>query len=112
MKRAPRIGTIIFKSLDMLIESCAYILISLGIFFIISSIVGVFRFPDFYTKLHAAGVADSFGIPLCLLGLALLQTSWLSALKVIVIIILFFLLSPTSTHALIKAAWTSKTKQD
>lgn len=94
----------------MLVEIIAYILLVLGIFFIISSIVGLLRFPDFYTKMHAAGVADSFGIPLALLGLSMLQSSWIGSLKVIAIILLFFLLSPTNTHALIKAAWISKLK--
>lgn len=92
--------------------SCAYAFMCIGIFFIISSIVGLFRFPDLYTKMHAAGVSDSFGIPLCLFGLALMQTSWLSMIKIMAIIILFLLLNPTSTHALIKAAWMSKTKTD
>lgn len=94
----------------MLIEIIAYTLITLGIFFVLSSLIGLFRFPDFYTKMHAAGVADSFGIPLCLIGLCLLQTSLISAVKVVVIIILFFLITPTSTHALIKAAWFNKLK--
>lgn len=94
----------------MLISIIAYSLIISGIFFIISSIVGLLRFPDFYTKMHAAGIADSLGIPLVLLGLAFLQASMIDSLKVVAIIILFFLLSPTSSHALIKAAWIKKLK--
>jgi multicomponent Na+:H+ antiporter subunit G len=94
----------------MPMQILAYIMITIGLFFIISSIVGLFRFPDFYTKIHAASVADSFGIPLCLLGLAMLQTSLLSSLKILIIMILFFLVSPASSHALVKAAWTGKLK--
>lgn len=86
----------------------SWILIALGSFFIMSSVLGLFRFPDFFTKIHAAGVADSFGIPLCLLGLSLAQSSLLGAIKVLGITLLFFLLSPTSNHALIKAAWMHK----
>lgn len=61
--------------------------------------------PDIYTKIHATSIADSLGIPLCLIGLALLQPNILSAFKIILILILFFILGPTNNHALIMAAW-------
>ncbi len=35
-------------------EAAVYILIGLGLFFNTLSIVGLFRFPDVYTRLHAA----------------------------------------------------------
>lgn len=89
----------------------AWIFIILGSFFIISSILGLFRFPDFFTKIHAVGVADSLGIPLCLFGFSLIQSSILAAVKILVIILLFFLLSPASNHAIIKAAWLDKNKE-
>ncbi len=88
-----------------------WIFIILGSFFIASSVVGLFRFSDFFNKIHAAGVADSFGIPLCLFGLSLMQTSMLNVLKIWTIIALFFILNPTSSHALIKAAWVNKEKK-
>jgi len=94
----------------MLIQIFAYILIVIGLFFVVSSIVGLFRFPDFYTKMHAAGVADSFGLQLCLLGFAMMQTSLISAIKIIAIMALFFVLSPTANHLLAKAAYLSKLK--
>lgn len=88
----------------------ASILLILGAFFILSSIIGLIRMPDIYTKTHAAALADSLGIPLCLIGLAFLQPNTINIAKIIVILILFFILSPTNSHALILAAWKSGLK--
>ena len=38
--------------------------------------VGVLRFPDFYTRLHAASVTDTSGATLLLLGMALMAPDW------------------------------------
>jgi multicomponent Na+:H+ antiporter subunit G len=83
-------------------------LIIMGTFFILSAIIGILRFPDFYTRLHASGVSDSLGIPVFLIGLSFLQPDFTSGLKLILLAVIIFIISPTSTHALIKAAWVSK----
>ncbi len=59
-------------------EIIGYTLIAIGAFFILSSVVGLLRLPCFFTKIHAASIADSTGIPLTLLGLAMLQNSRLT----------------------------------
>lgn len=86
------------------------VLIVLGLFAIISGIIGLFRFPDFYTKIHASGLIESCGIPMTLVGLACLQGQCSYILKLIIISLLFLLLNPVSTHILGKAALISKTK--
>lgn len=93
-----------------LLEILGYITITIGSFFILTSILGLIRLPDFFTKIHAASIADSLGIPLCLLGLALMQHSLINSAKILVIILLFFLLGPTSSHALAKTAWIKRDK--
>ncbi len=79
-------------------------LIVIGLFFIASGIIALFRFPDFYTKLHAASVIECCGGPFCFVGLALLQTDYTSSFKLIAIAALVFLLNPVSTHALGRAS--------
>ena len=81
-----------------------FILIAIGFGFIITGIVGLCRFRDFYTKIHASSVIESCGAPFCLLGLSFLQTDFTSAFKLIVIIVLILLLNPVSTHALGRAS--------
>ena len=77
-----------------------WIMIFIGILFIISGIVGLFRFPDFYTKLHAVSVIECCGIPFCLIGLAMLQDSYSSSFKLLAITVVLFILNPVLTFAL------------
>lgn len=66
--------------------------------------LGLLRFPDFYTRLHAAGVTDTLCALLIVVGLAL--QSGLSLLTIKLALILLFLLftAPTASHALARAA--------
>lgn len=92
----------------LIISFIGWILITSGIFFIISAVVGIIRFPDFYSRLHASGVSDSCGIPMTLIGLACIQNNPLISTKLLFLAILVFIISPTSTHTLIKAAYANK----
>ncbi len=82
----------------------AWLLIIIGLFVVISGIIALYRFPDFYTKLHGASVIDCCGIPFCLFGLALMQDNYLNSFKLIAIIALIILLNPTATHAIARAS--------
>lgn len=66
--------------------------------------VGLLRFPDFYTRLHAAGITDTLCALLIVSGL--LVSAGLSLLTVKLVLILLFLLltAPIATHALARAA--------
>lgn len=78
-------------------------LIGGGAFVIIGG-VGLIRMPDFFTRLHAAGVCETLGAWLVLLGL-LLQAGWsLVSIKLIMIFLLLVITGPTATHALAKSA--------
>jgi len=81
-----------------------WILVLAGMFFIAFGIIALFRFPDFYTKLHAASVIECCGGPLCFIGLAMMQSDYTSSFKLLTIAILVFLLNPVSTHALGRAS--------
>lgn len=88
------------------------VMILLGAFFVFSGALGIVRFPDFFTRLHAAGVCDSLGLPLVLLGLACHADSGLVAAKLVLLTIFILFVSPTACHALAKAAFLAdKTKE-
>ena len=74
-----------------------------GIFVLIGAI-GLLRLPDFYTRLHAAGVVDTLGMALVLIGLSGHVQSWLGLLKLGIIGLFILFTSPVSTHALARAA--------
>ena len=69
--------------------------------------VGVLRFPDFYTRLHAASITDTAAATLALVGMALLAPSWLVVAKLAAVWLFLFLTGPTSSHAVANAAHTA-----
>ena len=82
----------------------AAILIGLGAFFLFMGAVGLIRFPDFCTRMHAAGKCDTLGSLLLLAGLACYSGVTLASVKILVIALFIFLTSPTATHAIARVA--------
>jgi len=80
-----------------------------GLIFYTGGAVGIIRFPDFYSRLHPAGKLDTMAIFLSLTGLALYNlhefslTALLTSLKITLIVVLVFVVSPTATHAIVDA---------
>ncbi|MGF1462107.1 MAG: monovalent cation/H(+) antiporter subunit G [Maricaulaceae bacterium] len=92
---------------SLALDAVSYAVILTGVFFVIAGSVGVVRLPDFYTRLHAAGVTDTLGAELVVLGLVI-QAGWsILALKLLLVGLLLFLTSPTATHATANAAWVA-----
>ena len=75
-----------------------------GIFFFTTATIGILRFPDFFTRLHATGKGDTLAVLLCLIGLAIYEGFSLTALKIVFIAVFMALAQPTATHAISKAA--------
>ncbi|MFQ5932159.1 MAG: monovalent cation/H(+) antiporter subunit G [Nitrospiraceae bacterium] len=86
------------------IEVASWISILAGSFFALTGGVGILRLPDLFTRLHAVGVTDTMGAGLILFGLMLQAGMSLVCVKLILILAFLLLTSPTSTHALAKAA--------
>ena len=80
------------------------LLVCLGVFFLLAGAVGLIRFPDFYTRMHAAGKCDTLGSLLVLTGLALHEGFDLASVKLIIVAVFIFVTSPTATHAIARAA--------
>jgi multicomponent Na+:H+ antiporter subunit G len=94
----------------MLIEIISWIFIVTGAFLSISGGVGIHRFPDFYSRLHAAGITDTMCAAAFLIGLGMQTGISISSLKLLLIFIFLFFSSPTATHALADAAMLSGLK--
>ena len=78
-------------------------LIGIGALFAFTGGVGLLRFPDFFTRTHAAGITDTAGTGLILLGL-LLQSDWASGVRLVLILLFTLFTSPTAAHALAQSA--------
>lgn len=78
----------------------------LGTFFILSASIGIVRFPDLYTRLHAATKASTLGISFILIGAFLflyIEHSLVSG-KLLLSIVFLFLTAPVSAHMIARAA--------
>ena len=94
----------------MIIDILSWILLLSGGALGIVGGIGIHRFPDFYSRLHAAGITDTLSAMLILLGLAL-QAGWsIAAFKLALIFMFLFYTSPTASHALANAAKQSGLK--
>ena len=75
-----------------------------GLFFHAVGAVGVLRFPDFYTRAHALGVADVAGAVLMCAALVVHGGLTLASGKLILLILFIYAANPAATHAVMRAA--------
>jgi multicomponent Na+:H+ antiporter subunit G len=86
------------------IDMASWLLILIGGAFGIIGGIGILRLPNFFARIHAAGMAETMCAPLILLAM-MLQTGWtLTTFKLFAIFMFLILTSPAATHALAKAA--------
>ena len=78
-----------------------------GAFLTVVGSLGVLRFPDFYTRMHAASITDTGAATLMLLGMMLMAATPLMALKLVLVWGFLMLTSPTASHAVANAAYSS-----
>lgn len=75
-----------------------------GGFFFLAGTVGLLRFPDVHSRLHAITKADNLGLGLVMLGLALQAESVPAAAKLVLTWLLALLASATSCYLIARAA--------
>ena len=68
-----------------MIEWLSMALLLVGAFFFFAGTVGLLRFPDVYSRLHALAKADNLGLGCIVFGLALQADSIAAALKLLLI---------------------------
>lgn len=90
---------------NLIRDLVSWALFLVGGFAVAVGALGLVRFPDFYTRLHAAGVTDTAGAELIVLGMILQAPTWLVAAKLAFIGVFLGLTSPVATHAIAHAAY-------
>ncbi len=85
-------------------EILATLALLTGAFFFLAGTIGLLRFPDLYTRLHAITKAENIGLGFLSLGLVILSDSWAEALRVILVWILVVLASATNAHLTAQSA--------
>jgi multicomponent Na+:H+ antiporter subunit G len=96
--------------LSVVADIFSWIFILLGSGFLLIGAIGLIRFPDVYSRMHAAGITDTLGVGLMIVGMIFQAGLTLVSVKLALIILFMFFASPTATHALAQAALGSGLK--
>jgi multicomponent Na+:H+ antiporter subunit G len=90
--------------MTLLLDLVSVAAISAGVFFFLAGVVGLLRFPDALSRLHALTKADNLGLGLVVLGLLPRAESLLSALMLLAIWALVQLAGATTAQLIGRAA--------
>ena len=76
--------------MEIFVDVLSAFLLFVGVFLGISGAIGLFRFPDFYTRMHAAGITDTL-CTACIMGGLILQAGFtLISVKLFFILLFTF----------------------
>jgi len=96
--------------MELLVDILSQVCLLGGAVFLLIGAIGVLRFPDFYTRLHAVSICDTLGAGLVLAGLMLQGGMSLVTVKLLLIFYFLMFTGPTAVHALAEAALQGKLK--
>jgi multicomponent Na+:H+ antiporter subunit G len=86
------------------LDILGWFLLGIGALVLLIGAIGLVRLPDFFTRMHAAGLIDTLGAGFVLAGL-MIEAGWsLNLPKLLMILVFLLFTSPTSSHALVHAA--------
>ena len=71
--------------------------------------IGIVRFPDLFTRMHAATKAASFGVVLMVISVAIYFSDAWVIFEVVLVITFIYLTAPVSFHMLGRAAYFLET---
>ena len=79
------------------------ILLFLGTVFILIASIGLVRFKDLYSRMHATTKATSFGVLLLLIAVSAYFNSWNIYMKAFLVIMFIYLTAPLAAHSIAKS---------
>lgn len=102
----------------IVLQAMSILLILVGTLFFLAGTLGLLRFPDIYTRLHALTKADNVGLGFVVFGLVLQADSLTSALLLILIWLLVMLAGASGGQLVAEAAlhhnipaWTKSSEE-
>ncbi|MFC1994589.1 monovalent cation/H(+) antiporter subunit G [Chloroflexota bacterium] len=90
-----------------MIDIIVTIFLTIGLFFILTGAIGLLRFPDVYSRIHATGLASTLGIGSVLIASLIYFSFNTHVFSVKELLVLGFLLltAPVATHMIGQAAY-------
>ena len=96
----------------ILIDIC----IGISVIFAFAGTLGVLRFPDTFTRIHASGNITTLGILGVIIGGVLYSGIYLQdgamVVKLLIMGVFYLVTTPISSHAIMKGAYKHRVKPD
>ena len=89
-------------------ELISYLFMAAGGIFAIFTVIGLMRFPDVYTRIHAAAVVLTISAVLLTMGIAIYVWEFYLSLKILMISLFFLASNPMATHAIARSSYKKK----
>ena len=87
------------------------ILILIGCLFVFIAALGILRFTDIHSRLHASTKATSFGLMLILIGVSLHYFTVVVVVKSILVLVFIYLTAPLAAHSISRSSETERNKK-
>ena len=88
------------------------VLVLSGLAFCCIGVYGLFKFKYAANRMHAAAIVDTLGISLCMLGFAVSAPDLFSGLKILLVVVFWWLSSPVASHLLCRLEITTDEQRD
>ncbi|WWR15874.1 monovalent cation/H(+) antiporter subunit G [Lachnospiraceae bacterium JLR.KK008] len=98
-----------FEWIRFIIGAC-FLLTGIVIFGI--ELYGVFHYRYVLNRMHTAAIGDTLGIGVCLIGLMIISGFHFTTLKILLIIIFLWCVSPVSSHLISRLEVTTNENLD
>jgi multicomponent Na+:H+ antiporter subunit G len=82
-------------------------LIVLGVVLFITEMIGIFKFKYVLNRMHIAGMGDTMGLSLTLLGTIVLSGLNFTSLKMGLVLVFLWLASPVASHLIARLEVTT-----
>ena len=83
----------------------AYIIMGVGVGFVLIGSLGMLRFRDIYSRLQASGVSDNAGLGLILVGL-IVHSGWdRHDITLLLLLLILLITNPIVTHSVARSAF-------
>jgi multicomponent Na+:H+ antiporter subunit G len=100
------------EAVNAVLDILTAILLLLGAYFSLVAGIGILRFPDTLTRVHAGTKPQVFGLA-CILTAVILSTRNWSAIAIMLLILLFQMLTtPAAAHMIGRAAYRRQRPDD
>ncbi len=89
----------------MIREVIAIVFLLAGLVFCVTTIVGMYRFPDFYARCHASGNSETLGLTLICVGFIIYSGLSPISIKLVIVFLIVFACNPVGGHVLARSAY-------